>query len=225
MLLTIHKVLDARALDDVLGQLQAVSWRDGAETAGGVARAVKRNAQADLSGRVGANIRGLLEAAITDHPVMKAAAWPRRISRLMISRTLEGGGYGLHVDNALMGEGTNRLRTDLSFTLALNPSSKYEGGGLEIHGAGGVETFRPEAGDLVLYPSTSLHRVADLTAGERIVCVGWIESLVADGAAREILFDLENLRAELRKAHAPNSAEMLTLQKAIANLLRRWARP
>jgi PKHD-type hydroxylase len=156
--------------------------------------------------------------------VVKAAAQPRRFSPVIISRTGVGGKYGAHVDNALMGRGAQRLRTDLSFTLFLTPPGEYEGGELVIHAAGMTQELKGEAGNLVLYPSGSIHEVKPVTKGTRIVCIGWIESTVADAAQREMLFDLENLRTALRQQLPAQSAELLTLDKTIANLLRMWAR-
>jgi len=123
-----------------------------------------------------------------------------------------------------MGKGDKRIRTDLSFTLWLTPPGEYDGGELVIHTAGMTQEVKGEAGHLVLYPSGALHEVKPVTRGTRIVCVGWIESLIADAARREILFDLENLRASLRQQLTAQSAELLTLDKTIANLLRMWAR-
>ena len=181
---------------------------------------MKRNQQADLSSRSGVKLKERLGAAIFGHPVLRAAGQPKRFSRLMVSKTGPGGGYGLHVDNAFMGQGETRLRTDLSFTLFLSDPESYVGGELVVELAGMQQSFKPAAGDLVLYPSTSLHQVAPVTEGERIVCIGWIESSVRDGAGRDILFDLENLRVSLAQRLDAQSAEMLTLAKAIANLQR-----
>ncbi|MEZ5986961.1 MAG: Fe2+-dependent dioxygenase [Hyphomonas sp.] len=222
MMITLSSVLTADQVQKVTHLASGLTWRDGATTAGPTARQVKRNEQADLSGATGTAIRKLLQAAVETHPVLRAAAQPRRFSPLMISRASNGGGYGRHVDNAFMGSGDRRLRTDLSFTLFLSDPSAYEGGELAVETAAGEHLAKPEAGDLVLYPSTTLHEVRPVTAGERIVCVGWIESAVRDAAAREILFDLENLRAALAPQHTAQSPEMLTLSKTISNLLRLW---
>ena len=224
MLLTISGVLDAAAVSEAIDLIPSLTWKDGAETAGATARAVKRNEQADLSSRTGATLRDRLKGAVECHPVLKAAAQPRRFSNLLVSRTQAGGGYGLHVDNPFMGEAGARLRTDLSFTLFLSEPGAYEGGELEIETAGFTQSLKLPAGDLVLYPSTSLHRVADVRSGTRLVCVGWIESLVPDAGERELLFDLENLKATLARSHAPQSPEMLTLSKTISNLLRKFSR-
>ncbi|WP_031556132.1 Fe2+-dependent dioxygenase [Parvularcula oceani] len=225
MILTIAELLATDALGTIQADLTRLEWRDGRETAGSQARGMKRNKQADLSSPVGRRLRDALSAALSAHPVLNAGARPRRFSRLLVSQTGEGGGYGPHVDNALMGRGEARLRTDLSFTLFLTPPEEYEGGELVVHGADGTQRIKAKAGDLVLYPSTELHEVATVTQGTRTVCVGWIESLVADAAQRAILFDLANLQASLRESLPDGSGEQLVLDKTLANLLRMWARP
>ncbi|MEM7741114.1 MAG: Fe2+-dependent dioxygenase [Pseudomonadota bacterium] len=205
--------------------LDAEPWRDGKVTAGRIARQVKYNEQADLSGPSGRALRDQLHKAITGHVVVKAAARPRRVSTIMVSRTAHGGYYGRHVDNALMGEGDARLRTDLSFTLFLTPTDEYKGGELIIHSSMGEQRIKGDAGDMVLYPSSDIHEVTPVTDGERVVAVGWIESVIADGQKRAVLFDLENLRVSMRAMLPTNSVELLTLDKTIANLLRMWAKP
>jgi PKHD-type hydroxylase len=225
MILVIDAIPDPADLAAIAERIALLEWRDGRETAGTVARAVKRNEQAVLDGPAGRALREELARIVGDHPVVRAAAQPRRLSPLLVSRTGEGGQYGPHVDNALMGKGAARLRTDLSFTLFLTPPGDYEGGELVIHAAGMTQAIKGEAGSMVLYPSGALHEVRPVTRGTRIVCVGWIESMIADAARRELLFDLENLRASLRGQLPAQSAELLTLDKTIANLLRMWAHP
>ncbi|PLK23612.1 Fe2+-dependent dioxygenase [Porphyrobacter sp. TH134] len=225
MILVVDAIPDAGDLAAIAERIALLDWRDGRETAGSVARQVKRNEQGAMNSTAGRALQNDLGRAIADHPVIKAAAQPRRFSPVIISRTGVGGKYGAHVDNALMGRGSARLRTDLSFTLFLTPPAEYDGGELVIHTAGVTQTVKGEAGTLVLYPSGSIHEVAPVTRGMRIVCIGWIESLVADAAQREMLFDLENLRASLRAALPGQSPELLTLDKTMANLLRMWARP
>ncbi len=225
MILTIAAIPEADRLAAIAERIALLDWRDGRETAGAAAREVKRNEQAAMDSPAGRALREELSGILADHPVLRAAAQPRRFSPLLISRTGPGGHYGRHVDNALMGKGAARLRTDLSFTLWLTPPGDYEGGELVIHAAGLTQAVKGEAGHLVLYPSGSIHEVRPVTRGERIVCVGWIESLVPDAARRETLFDLENLRASLRRHLPAQSEELLTLDKTIAGLLRMWARP
>lgn len=225
MILSIAAITDAELMAEIGGDFAKLHWRDGRATAGAVAGAVKRNEQAVMTDGAGRAVGETLRSVILDNPVVRAAARPRRMSPLMISRTKDGGHYGAHVDNALMGKADKRLRSDLSFTLFLTDMGDYEGGELIIHHAGVTQSVKGTAGELVLYPSSSIHEVTPVTSGERIVCVGWIESLVADGARRELLFDLENLRVSLRGSLPAQSAELLTLDKTIANLLRFWATP
>lgn len=225
MILVIDAIPEADDLAAIADRIALLEWRDGRETAGSAARKVKRNEQAAMNSIAGRALQDELADALWDHPVIKAAAQPRRFSPLIISRTGKDGRYGAHVDNALMGRGAARLRTDLSFTLFLNPPADYDGGELVIHAAGMTQEVKGEAGSLVLYPSGSIHEVRPVTCGTRIVCVGWIESLVADAAQREMLFDLENLRAALRQKIPGQTVELLTLDKTIANLMRMWARP
>jgi PKHD-type hydroxylase len=224
MILVINALDDAAHLAALRERIGLLEWRDGRETAGAVAREVKRNLQAAMDSAPGRALQDELSRLIEDNAVIKAAAQPRRFSPLLISKTGVDGRYGAHVDNALMGKGAQRLRTDLSFTMFLTPPGEYEGGELVIHAAGMTQELKGEAGYLVLYPSGSIHEVKPVTRGERIVCVGWIESLVADAGQREMLFDLENLRTALRQKLPAQSAELLTLDKTIANLLRMWAR-
>jgi PKHD-type hydroxylase len=224
MILVINALDDAAHLAALQERIGMLEWRDGRETAGAVAREVKRNLQAAMDSAPGRALHDELSRLIEDNAVIKAAAQPRRFSPLLISKTGVDGRYGAHVDNALMGKGAQRLRTDLSFTMFLTPPGEYEGGELVIHAAGMTQELKGEAGYLVLYPSGSIHEVKPVTRGERIVCVGWIESLVADAGQREMLFDLENLRTALRQKLPAQSAELLTLDKTIANLLRMWAR-
>ena len=223
MLITIARVLDEDALKRARELAKLLRWADGAETAGPTAREVKRNLQADLSSRSGAQLRDLLEAAVQNHPVLQAAAQPARYSKLIVSKTEPGGGYGLHIDNALMPHGEDKMRTDLSFTLFLSDPQDYEGGALQIEHAGQSIQVKPEAGDLVLYPSTSLHQVTPVTSGTRFACVGWIESRIKRAEDRELLFDMTNLKSELAKHYPAQSPEMLTSAKILSNMIRRFS--
>ena len=224
MFLIIGDVLSSETVKTLRRDIAQLSWRDGAETAGAIARQVKRNEQADLSDSVGTRVRKRLERSIHSHAVINSAARPARFSPFLISQTPQGGGYGTHVDNAFMGQGEARLRTDLSFTVFLSDPDEYEGGALVIDLPGARQEIKLKAGDCVLYPTSALHGVAEVMSGTRLVCVGWIESLVADAGDREILFDLENLKSALSEHYDPQSAERLTAQKVFSNLLRRFSR-
>ena len=223
MIVKIAAFTEEERIAKISGMLDQLEWRDGRETAGAVAKKVKRNLQAVATDEAGKAIRAELGPLIADNRVVRAAARPRRISALMISKTADGGHYGPHVDNALMGKGQNRLRTDISFTLFLSNSEDYEGGELVLHTAGLTQDVKGDWGQLVLYPSTSIHEVKPVTKGARVVCVGWIESLIADSTQRELLFDLENLRTSLRQKMDHQSPELLTLDKSMSNLVRMWS--
>ncbi|MHA7819329.1 MAG: Fe2+-dependent dioxygenase [Erythrobacter sp.] len=222
MILSIAAIDSAETLADLRAGVEALSWRDGRATAGAAARVVKRNEQAVMDDVAGRALRARLLPCIADNPVLKAAAQPRRFSPLMISRTEGEGHYGAHVDNALMGTGEARMRTDLSFTLFLSDPDDYEGGELVVHAAGMTQSIKGRAGELVLYPSSSIHEVRPVMSGRRDVAVGWIESMIRDAGQRAMLFDLENLRVSLRAALPQGSAELITLDKTIANLMRMW---
>ncbi|MDJ0642575.1 MAG: Fe2+-dependent dioxygenase [Erythrobacter sp.] len=222
MILTISVIQDEEKLAFLRRRIDALDWRDGRATAGKVAAEVKHNLQAVMTGPVGQEVQEQMLPLISKNPVFRVAARPRRISRLMISKTSDGGHYGPHVDNAIMASDGQSFRTDLAFTLFLSDPGEYEGGELAIHSAGMMSEVKGKAGQMVLYPATTIHEVRPVTSGERIVCVGWIESLVPDQSQRETLFDLENLRVSLRKKLDPNSIELLTLDKNIANLVRMW---
>ena len=224
MFLTLTGVLPPDRIDAVRTAAEALTWKPGELTAGPRARAVKKNLQADLTDARGLAVQEMLLSAVSAHPVLRAAAWPKRFSPLLLSRTEPGGGYGRHVDNALIGRDFARLRTDLSFTLFLSDPETYEGGELAIETPAGTYTAKPDAGSLVLYPSGAIHEVMPVTRGVRLVCAGWIESEIADASARETLFELENLRITLGEAFPATSPVPLALDKVIGTLIRRWAR-
>jgi PKHD-type hydroxylase len=192
-------------------------FRDGRATAGRHAQAVKRNLQA-APGDMTAAVLEKVETALLGHPVFRAAARPKRLVRLLVSRYEPGMTYGSHVDEALM----DGVRCDLSFTLFLADPASYAGGELVIEEAGGERAFKLPAGELVLYPSTTLHRVEPVREGVRLAVVGWVRSLVRAEDRREILFDLENvLHAVFEKDGKTPVFDLLA--KTRTNLLRLWA--
>lgn len=222
MILPITSLTDPKTTAQLNMLADELSWGDGRATAGATAKAVKQNEQARFDSPSGHAFLKLALTALSQHPVLQAAARPRRMSNLILSRTENGGHYGPHVDNAVMKKNGESIRTDLSFTLFLTDPQDYEGGELVIQSAGVLQSIKLGAGDLILYPSTSIHEVKPVTRGTRRVCVGWIESQIADGAQREMLFGLQNLRVSLKARSAP-ADERLILDQTIANLLRMWA--
>ncbi len=223
MTIILQGVLAAEDVAHVRSALGALTFTDGKRTAGAAARGVKHNLQADGSDPKVQALEKFVAEALRRHPLFEIAARPSRLSRLLFSRYEPGMTYGAHTDDALMGAGDDKLRTDLAFTLFLEEPGAYEGGALTIESALGEQEIRLEAGDAILYAAGSIHSVAPVTSGARLAAVGWLESYVPDVSKREILFDLSVARHRLGEVGAPRE-EMLRLDKSISNLLRMWAR-
>lgn len=220
MYFSVSGVLPEEDIQRVHSKLDQLDWIDGRKTAGRSARTVKSNLQADLTSGTGQGLHDFLMQAISGHSLVKRLARPKRISKLLLSKTENGGHYGYHVDNAIMGSDGHQLRTDLSFTLFLSDPASYEGGELSLNMAAGDFDAKPPAGTLVLYPSGAIHQVRPVTSGTRLACVGWIQSRIQRADRRELLFDLETVRASLKEGHAE---QRLLLDKSISNLIRMWA--
>lgn len=222
MILCLSQVLDEAQRDRIASLLATAEFVDGAATAGWHARLVKANRQA-AAGHPGARQAGALVAeALRQHPVFRSAVQPRRIAPPLFARYGAGESYGSHVDDALMG--SDPLRSDVAVTVFLADPEGYEGGELVIEDPAGEQAFKLGAGDAIAYPATSLHRVAAVTSGERRVAVTWVQSLIRDAGAREILFDLDTARQQVFEREG-KSATFDLLAKSHANLLRRWAEP
>ncbi|RFF32858.1 Fe2+-dependent dioxygenase [Wenzhouxiangella sediminis] len=216
MLLQIADCLEASDLEAVVETAARADFTSGENTAGRVARTVKHNLQAEDS----AEIRGLLELVerrLRANPLVQSVARPMAFVKLLLSRYEPGMAYGSHVDNALM----KGQRTDLSFTLLLSDPASYEGGELVMEDSSGERAWKPAAGSLLLYPSTTLHRVEEVTRGERLAVVGWIQSRVRSAEQRELLFDLERAMSSEYDARGKTN-QYDRLSKCFNNLLRRW---
>ena len=197
----------------------ALAFDDGKKTAGRFVREIKANDQAATSPERDA-ILVRVERALRENAVFRSAARPKALTPLILSRYREGQTYGLHVDDAVMGA----LRTDLSFTLFLAEPEQYDGGALIIEDHFESRAVKLSAGDLLLYPSTSLHRVEPVTRGERLVVVGWVQSLIRRSDQREILFDLDQTIETVHVAEGKSST-FDALAKTRSNLLRMWIEP
>jgi len=212
---------DVLSREEVLATTQglaAAPFRDGRVTAGAAAGSVKNNEQARGNDPGVIALARRVRLALEAHPVVRTWARPVRWSTLMFARYGPGRQYGLHTDNAVVfDEGGWPVRTDISFTMFLSDLDSYDGGALVVRDPCGDREFRPEAGSAIFYPTGQLHSVAPVTRGERLVCVGWLQSLVRRADQRELLFDLEQVRGDMS-----SSGESLMLDKAIGNLLRMW---
>ena len=217
MLLAVEGVLNAAEVATACKTAGSLAFDDGRKTAGRFAREVKANDQAAPSVERDALLGGV-ERALAANALFRSAARPRALTPLILSRYRTGQTYGLHVDDALRGG----LRTDLSFTLFLSDPDSYAGGALVIEDRFEARAVKLQAGDLFLYPSTTLHRVEPVTSGERLAVVGWVQSLIRGGAEREVLFDLDQATEALHAAEG-KSALFDTLARARSNLLRLWS--
>lgn len=217
MILAIDQLLSPAEAGALRDTAKGLAFGDGKATAGRFAREVKANDQAVASPERDALLE-MVRGKIAAHEVFAAAVRPRAFTPFMLSRYREGQTYGMHVDDALM----RGVRTDVSFTLFLSDPDTYEGGALEIADTFESREIRLPAGGLVLYPSTTLHRVTPVTRGERLAIVGWAQSWVRDAGKREILFDLDRSVAEV---HGRDGKSELfdMLAKTRSNLIRMWA--
>ena len=218
-MLVIEAVLTPAEVAALRAAAAELSFGDGSATAGKHARLVKANDQA-LPGPALDVILSKVEAALATNPLFRSAARPKALTRLILSRYRMGQTYGLHVDDALM----QGLRTDLSFTLFLADPDAYEGGALIIEDHFEARAIKLKAGDLILYPATTLHRVEPVANGERLAVVGWVQSLVRDSGQREVLFDLDQAIESLFAAQGKTPL-FDTLAKTRSNLIRMWAEP
>lgn len=221
----IEQVLSKDEVRQFRVRLDAAEWQDGAKTAGTLARSAKRNLQLDDASETAIALGNHILRRLGGTPLFISAALPSRIYPPKFNCYADGGTYGAHIDSAVMqvpGSSVT-VRSDLSATLFLSEPGEYDGGELEIDGASGGQVFKLNAGDMLLYPSTSLHRVTPVTRGARIASFFWIESLVGDAGKRSLLFDLDSTIQALTAAVPAGDANLLRLTGIYHNLLRRWA--
>jgi PKHD-type hydroxylase len=225
MLITIEQVLRPDEVRQFRGHLDGAAWEDGARSGGTLARQVKKNRQVDDGAEVAIALGNHILRALGANPQFVSAALPRKIYPPRFNRYGMGETYGMHVDGAIMQlpDSHLSLRTDLAATLFLSAPADYDGGELEVETAFGVQAVKLAAGDMVLYPASSLHRVTPVTRGERVASFFWIESLVADASDRATLFDLDRTIQQLTPSLAADDARLLQLTNVYHNLVRRWA--
>ena len=191
------------------------NWEDGKKTAGKHAAAVKNNLQLNRKSDISQKYSAFIMRKILSNPLIKSFSLAKKIHGIMFTRSSKGMRYGRHIDNAFMSTG----RADLSFTIFLNKKSEYEGGELVVDDINTENKFKFNQGEIVIYPSTYLHSVKQIESGERIVCVGWIESYVKSIEEREYLFDIDAGAKSLLAKHG-RSDELDLIFKSYSNLLR-----
>jgi PKHD-type hydroxylase len=224
MLLQIPQVLSAEQVADSRRQLDAAEWIDGRVTAGHQSARAKDNVQLPEDSAVAKQLSQTVLAALERSPMFLAAALPLKIFPPLFNRYAGGQSFGVHVDNAIrqVRNTPHRVRTDISATLFLSQPGEYDGGELVVEDTFGTHSVKLPAGDLVLYPASSLHRVQPITRGARVASFFWIQSMIRDDGQRTILFDLD-LAIQRLGADVPNHPSLVQLTGTYHNLLRRWA--
>ena len=222
MILCIDNVLNPEELQYIRSSLAQAEFVDGKLTAGWHAKLVKDNQQLSTKDTVAKSVKETVTKGLYRSQLFRMAVKPKNIRSPLISRYEAGMSYGRHVDNALMGQGNDLMRSDVSFTVFLNSPEEYEGGELVMETTQGEQSFKLEAGAMITYPSTTLHRVEAVTKGMRLVAVSWVQSLIRDPNEREILFELETTRQALFSKYG-KTQEFDLVAKSCANLLRKWS--
>ncbi|MBV8622870.1 MAG: Fe2+-dependent dioxygenase [Herbaspirillum sp.] len=226
MLITLPKLLDDQQLQAVRRLLDGAgeAWVDGRVTAGYQGAPVKFNQQIDERSEVAQQCQHIIVSALERHPRFISAALPNVIYPPMFNRYGEGMTFGAHVDGSVRihPHSGRKLRTDVSATLFLADPADYDGGELQIEDTYGMHSVKLAAGDMVLYPATSLHQVTPVTRGVRVGCFFWVQSLVRDDARRHMLFDMDNAIQRLNQTDADALARR-TLVGCYHNLLRQWS--
>jgi len=221
MIICIENLIDEATIAQLRGWMAEAAFEDGKATAGGNAAMVKNNQQVSSDpARPDPKLeemKDLVRDALWDNELFCAAAYPKRIHPPLFSRYRADMGYGTHMDNALM----SNSRIDMSLTLFLSNPADYDGGELVVELSSGERAIKLPAGSAVLYSTTTLHRVATVTRGERLAAVTWVRSYVRDPAERELLYDLRTAHYRLAD-QLGKTPEVDLLSKTHTNLLRRW---
>ena len=224
MLLQIPAVLSGEQVAACRKIIDSEKWVDGRITAGHQSARAKNNLQLPENHPAAREMGEMIVGALEKNPLFVSAALPARVFPPLFNRYEGGHSFGSHVDNAIrqIGGTLHRIRTDLSATLFLTAPEDYEGGELVIEDTYGVHSIKLPAGDLILYPATSLHNVHPVTRGARVSSFFWIQSMVRDDGQRTILFDLDTAIQRIA-LDAPEHSSVMELTAVYHNLLRRWA--
>jgi Uncharacterized iron-regulated protein len=225
MLTVIPDLLDAATVAQVRALIDAAEWVDGNVTSGHQSALAKRNLQLPEDAPQAKQAGQIVLDALGACPLFIAAALPLKVFPPLFNSYAGGQAFGTHVDNAVrIQAGTGfRVRSDLSITIFLEEPQAYDGGELTVETNFGVQRVKLPAGHAVLYPSSSLHRVEPVTRGRRVASFFWLQSMVRDDAARQMLFDLDSSIQQLAVELAHDHAQVIRLTGVYHNLLRRWA--
>lgn len=222
MITCINDVLTPEEIAKIRQEAAKMPFVPGASTAGSRAKRVKHNEQISQDHEPRKALHEIVVAALMRNSMFNRVAIPRRVRPPLISRYRTGMSYGGHVDNALMGPKMARERSDCSITVFISDIDEYDGGELVIHSPFGIQEVKLPKGAAVIYPSSTFHEVAEVTRGERLVCVTWAQSYIRDERQREILAHVAQIK-DLLNDKAPDAPETDLVHQTHANLLRMWA--
>ena len=225
MPIQIRHVLMTDQVEEMLRLLDQASWGDGRDTAGYLSARVKNNAQLPELHPLALQLGHTVQDALERNAQFRSAALPLKIVPPLFNRYAGGQSYGSHIDGGIrpVAGSTERVRTDLSATLFLSDPADYDGGELMIEDVAAQHSIKLPAGDLVLYPSTSVHRVMPVTRGVRLASFFWIQSMVRDNEKRALLYEMDSIVQKLGGAGSAQHDEALRLAGVYHNLLRFWA--
>jgi PKHD-type hydroxylase len=225
MLVCVANVLSKADVGEFRAVMDAAVWEDGRSTAGAQSAEVKKNEQLPPNGETSRRLGERVVKALTANPQFISAAIPKHIFPPLFNRYGVGHRFGVHVDNAVRGDGLTglRIRTDMSVTLFLSEPDEYDGGELVVEDYYGAQEIKLPAGHLVLYPGTSLHTVTPITRGSRVASFFWLQSMIRDDHARSMIYDLDNTIQNLVERLGRNDPEIVRLSGLYHNLIRTWA--
>ncbi|MGV3478306.1 MAG: Fe2+-dependent dioxygenase [Sphingobium sp.] len=225
MMIAIPEILDAAALAEVRGLIDAADWIDGNATSGHQSALAKRNMQLPEDSAAARQAGALILDALGRSPLFIAAALPLKIFPPLFNAYAGGQAFDLHVDNAIrIRRGSDfRIRSDLSATLFLEDPDAYDGGELIVEDQFGAQAVKLPAGHMLLYPASSLHRVEPVTRGRRIASFFWIQSMIRDTDARRTMFELDTAIQTIAQDRGQDDRAIIQLTGVYHNLLRRWA--
>jgi PKHD-type hydroxylase len=227
MLICVPNVLSKSDVADFRRIMDDCAWEDGRSTAGAQSALVKRNEQLPPDSEVARKLGNRIVSALTANPRFISAAVPLQIFPPLFNRyaATDGHHFGIHVDNAVRGDHLTglRIRTDLSVTLFLSEPEEYDGGELVVEDLYGSHEIKLPAGDLVVYPASSLHLVTPVTRGTRVASFFWLQSMIRDAHARSLIFDLDTAIQALVERLGRDDPETVKLTGIYHNLIRYWA--
>lgn len=226
MMLHIPNVLTPQQVQDCRQLLMQAAWQDGNATSGFQSALTKNNLQLAEDSAEASHIGELIVQALQNNPLFISAALPEIIFPPLFNCYQVGQGFGIHVDNAIriQRQTGEKIRTDLSATLFFSEPDEYDGGELVVEDTYGAHSVKLPAGDMILYPSSSLHQVLPITRGQRVCSFFWLQSMIREDAQRSLLFDLDSSIQEINQALGVGHASSVQLTGVYHNLLRRWAR-